>query len=168
MLPPLLEVYTPASPIAAPPAGRPAAAEPQTQHAAAASQFGEAAAASVGAEPSTGPSGAVPMQQPASLTAGSPVFMAPSLSGIVTGAGRRMRRAPQVYEAEPAPAPRVAKQLAEAKRRCVSGGDMSRNLSCFELYAPMALSVLGHRRVHMSRLIKDCAGRDTRFISTCA
>ena len=42
--------------------------------------------------------------------------MAPSLSGIVTGAGRRMRRAPVQYEAEPAPAPRVARQLAEARR----------------------------------------------------
>lgn len=47
---------------------------------------------------------------------GMAAVMAPSLSGIVTGAGRRMRRAPVQYEAEPAPAPWVARKLAEAKR----------------------------------------------------
>ncbi len=50
------------------------------------------------------------------LLGGSPAILAPLLSGIVTGAGRRVRRAPVQYEAEPAPAPRVAHQLAEAKR----------------------------------------------------
>ena len=60
----------------------------------------------------------VPLGQLGGLTA----VDASMLSGIVTGIGRRVRRAPVQYEAEPAPAPRVAHQLAEAKRCAGSDG----------------------------------------------
>jgi hypothetical protein len=136
MLPPLLEVYAPASPTAVPPptvsangaeqaVEAPAAEEPTGPPAQppfphdVAALFGEAAGPSVAGQV-VGFAATVPVQEPTLGTAGSTAaFMAPSLSGIVTGVGRRMRRAPQVYEAEPAPPPRIARLLAEAKRRCV-------------------------------------------------
>ena len=139
MLPPLLEVYAPASPMASPMSTRaafgaeqapvaPAAEEPASPFGAAelplprsdTAALSGAAAGAFAAGQVAGLAVAASVQDPRLETAGSAAsFMAPSLSGIVTGVGRRMRRAPQVYEAEPAPPPRIARLLAEAKRRCV-------------------------------------------------